>query len=66
MIIKWNVRVFELIHERLGLGLGQAALVEEVAEDLRLVCAQELYPERYKFLEYALCRAAAGRRDDSR
>ncbi|MCK9458904.1 MAG: thioredoxin domain-containing protein [Proteobacteria bacterium] len=39
---------------------------EEVAEDLRLACAQELYGERYRFMEYAVCRAAAGRRDDWR
>jgi glutaredoxin len=39
---------------------------EEVAEDLRLACAQKLYPERYRFMEYAVCRAAAGSRDDWR
>ena len=39
---------------------------EEVAEDLRLACAQEQHPERYRFMEYALCRAAAGPRDDWR
>jgi hypothetical protein len=39
---------------------------EEVAEDLRLACAQELYGERYRFLAYAVCRADAGRGDDWR
>jgi glutaredoxin len=30
---------------------------EEVAEDLRMICAQALYGKRYKFMEYVLCRA---------
>jgi protein-disulfide isomerase len=39
---------------------------DEVAEDLRLACAQDLYPDRYAFVKYAVCRAAAGARDDWR
>jgi hypothetical protein len=29
----------------------------EVAEDLRMICAEELYGKDYKFMEYVLCRA---------
>ena len=29
----------------------------EIEEDLRMVCAQELYPEKYRFMEYLKCRA---------
>jgi glutaredoxin len=39
---------------------------EEVAEDLRLACAQSLYPDRYRFMEYAVCRAGASRHDSWR
>lgn len=31
----------------------------EVAEDLRMICAQALYPDNYKFMEYVTCRAAS-------
>lgn len=29
----------------------------EIDEDLRMICAQDLYPTRYKFMEYVSCRA---------
>jgi hypothetical protein len=32
---------------------------EEVAEDLRLACAQRLYGKGYRFMAYAVCRAGA-------
>ncbi len=32
---------------------------EEIEENLRMICAQELYPEKYKFMEYVLCRASS-------
>ena len=31
----------------------------EIAEDKRMICAQEIYPGRYKFMEYVTCRAAS-------
>jgi len=31
----------------------------ELEEDLRMVCAQDLYPERYRFMDYVNCRAEA-------
>jgi 2-hydroxychromene-2-carboxylate isomerase len=37
---------------------------DEVDEDLRLVCAQELYRARYRYLEYARCRAQDARSTD--
>lgn len=30
----------------------------EVAEDLRMACAQQLYPNGYRFMQYVKCRAA--------
>ncbi len=30
---------------------------EEVAEDIRMLCAERLYGKKYKFMEYVLCRA---------
>ncbi len=30
---------------------------EEVAEDLRMICAQKLYGKNYRFMEYITCRA---------
>jgi hypothetical protein len=32
---------------------------EEVAEDLRMVCAQDLWGDDYRYMEYVRCRAAA-------
>jgi protein-disulfide isomerase len=37
---------------------------DEVDEDLRMVCAQKLYPERYAFMGYAVCRAGDYRSGD--
>jgi 2-hydroxychromene-2-carboxylate isomerase len=31
---------------------------EEVDEDLRMVCVEDLYPTKYKFMEYVSCRSA--------
>jgi hypothetical protein len=36
----------------------------EVDEDLRMICAQKLYPERYAFMGYVTCRAADYRSPD--
>jgi len=36
----------------------------EVAEDLRMVCAQKLYGAKYNFMEYVRCRAADYESDD--
>jgi hypothetical protein len=32
---------------------------EEVDEDLRMLCVQDMYPTDYKFMEYVMCRNAA-------
>lgn len=31
----------------------------EVAENMRMICAEDIAPDKYKFMEYVLCRAAA-------
>jgi len=46
--------------------LGSMHGPEEVAEDLRLACAQDLYPDRHLFMKYAVCRALASPRDSWR
>jgi hypothetical protein len=34
---------------------------EEVAEDLRMICAQDIYGKDYRFMEYVVCRAESYR-----
>jgi 2-hydroxychromene-2-carboxylate isomerase len=45
-------------------GLDSMHGPDEVAEDLRMVCAQQLYRSRFKYLEYVACRAEEFRSTD--
>lgn len=54
----------EFIGTNEGGELGSMHGEEEVAEDLRMVCAEELWGKGYRFMEYVLCRAKDFRSSD--
>jgi hypothetical protein len=62
-------KVVDLHLQFIGTTAGDGALSSmhgptEIEENLRMICAERLYPERYAFMGYVTCRAADHRSTD--